>query len=187
MKIRPVRAPPAESHDATAAPVRRFPERFVPGYGTAVPARAIPWRPPPARAGPRVRAARRRQNPTKRPICSDRDGYCMMSRPALVVLADRPATRIEWDDVFVRPCTPATHCAYCARRTRWSDLALGKAIMDGLDEDVFYAVMDVIGPPYFDWCRQYSPWCIERPACVDCITRALFYLVLGPGSSPIHE
>ncbi len=82
---------------------------------------------------------------------------------------------------------PATHCAYCARRIRWSDLALGKAIMDGLDEDVFFAVMDVIGPPYFDWCRQYSPWCIERPACVDCITRALFYLVLGPGSSPIHE
>ncbi len=75
-----------------------------------------------------------------------------------------------------QPCA----CAYCSAPIEPAEARAAREILAQLNEEAFWEVTDAMGPPDARLIVQHD-FCATYPACLECVTLALFSLVLAPG------
>ncbi|NMC07057.1 MAG: hypothetical protein GYA24_17710 [Candidatus Lokiarchaeota archaeon] len=78
------------------------------------------------------------------------------------------------------PTIPRCRCAYCGNMVDVDEARTARAILDRFEEESFWEAIDALGPPALDE-NDYSVPRNFPVACLDCVTGAMFSLVIGPG------
>jgi hypothetical protein len=71
-------------------------------------------------------------------------------------------------------------CSYCSAAIEQSEANAAREILVCLDEEAFWEVTTAMGPPVLELAVQ-TEFGLNYNACLDCVTRALFSLVIAPG------
>ena len=71
-------------------------------------------------------------------------------------------------------------CSYCSAVIEPAEARVAREILVCLDEEAFWEVTDAMGPPVPELAVQ-TEFGFNYNACIDCVTKAMFSLVLAPG------
>ena len=72
------------------------------------------------------------------------------------------------------------YCAYCDARIEPAEARAAHAILERFEEESFWEVMTAMGTPSYKH-DEYSPFHGVPTACLECVTQAMFSLVVAPG------
>jgi hypothetical protein len=75
--------------------------------------------------------------------------------------------------------TPRCRCAYCGNRIERAEARAAAAILARFEEESFWEAVDALGPPMPSEDDIFPP-CSMPIACLDCVTGAMFSLVITP-------
>jgi hypothetical protein len=80
----------------------------------------------------------------------------------------------------MQPFTNECRCAYCRAGIEPAEARAAAEILAHLAEEVFWEVTDALGPPEAELAVLH-PFGVRYDACLECVTQALFSLILAPG------
>jgi hypothetical protein len=79
------------------------------------------------------------------------------------------------------PFSDGCKCAYCSAPVDPKEVRAAREILHNLTEEAFWEVMDAMGPPAIEHARMHDLGFVEYFACLECVMRAMFSLVIAPG------
>jgi hypothetical protein len=74
----------------------------------------------------------------------------------------------------------ACRCSYCSAPIEPAEANAAREILVCLDDEAFWEVTLAMGPPVLELAVQ-TEFGFTYNACLDCVTKALFSLVIAPG------
>lgn len=75
---------------------------------------------------------------------------------------------------------PRCRCAYCGAIIEHAEARAARAILARFEEESFWEIIDVLGP-VVHVTEATDIGCAQPTTCLDCVTQAMFSLVVAPG------